>query len=45
MMPAKGSPAIDSGKAVGGMVPADDFMNLSRPLGKGVERGACEVKP
>jgi len=45
MMPALGSKAIDTGKAVGGLVPGIDYLKLKRPQGAGVERGACEVKP
>ena len=42
MTPKKGSPAIDSGKAVGGGVPAIDFNRHKRPAGSGVDRGAIE---
>ncbi len=44
----KGSPATDSGLAVGslgGLVPAQDMSRLSRPQGSGVERGAYESGP
>ena len=44
----KGSPAIDSGLAVGGLgglVPAQDVRYLSRPQGSGVDRGAYESGP
>lgn len=37
-----GSPAIDSGLAVGGLIPAHDLENLMRPWGLQVDRGAFE---
>jgi hypothetical protein len=43
VVPASGSPAIDSGKAVGGTVPALDILWKARPYGSGVDRGAYEV--
>ena len=43
MVPRTGSPAIDSGKRVGGVVPAVDFLGRKRPAGTGVDRGAYEV--
>ena len=43
MMPKATSPAVDTGKPVGGAVPSVDFMKVKRPAGKGVDRGACEV--
>jgi hypothetical protein len=44
MAPATTSPAIDSGLAVGGLVPAEDFLGRPRPAGGGVDRGAYEVR-
>lgn len=43
MIPKSNSPAVDSGKPVGGLVPAVDFRGFLRPFGKGVDRGAYEV--
>ena len=43
MSPRAGSPAIDSGKGVGGAVPAVDLLGRRRPRGAGVDRGALEV--
>ena len=43
MQPASGSPAVDSGRPVGGVVPAVDYMGVKRPKGKGVDRGAYEA--
>jgi hypothetical protein len=43
MVPRAGSPAIDSGLPVGGLVPAVDITGARRPHGKGVDRGAYEV--
>ena len=37
-----GSPAIDSGLGVGGLIPSDDLENLLRPWFAGVDRGAYE---
>ena len=37
------TPAIDSGKGVGGEIPAHDFNKRKRPQGAGVDRGAFEV--
>ena len=42
MIPKTGSPAIDSGKKVGGGVPSVDFNRRKRPVGAGVDRGAIE---
>ena len=42
MIPKSGSPAIDSGKKVGGGVPSVDFNKRKRPHGGGVDRGAIE---
>jgi hypothetical protein len=44
MVPAAGSPAFDSGKGVGGTIPAHDYLKVKRPKGAGVDRGAYEVK-
>ena len=44
VMPKADSPAVDSGKAVGGVVPAVDLLGVKRPQGGGVDRGACEFK-
>ena len=38
-----GSPAIDAGQAVGGLIPAVDFNGQTRPLGNGVDIGAYEL--
>jgi hypothetical protein len=43
VVPRSGSPALDSGKAVGGDVPSLDYLGHKRPYGKGVDRGAYEV--
>jgi len=43
VLPLAGSPAVDSGKPVGGGVPAVDFFSYKRPVGAGVDRGACEL--
>jgi len=43
--PQSGSPAINSGKAVGGVVPKNDLYKKSRPCGGKVDRGAIEVCP
>jgi Right handed beta helix region len=43
VLPKAGSPAVDSGKAVGGVVPGKDFFGYKRPVGQGVDRGACEL--
>ncbi|GBD27088.1 hypothetical protein HRbin30_02432 [bacterium HR30] len=37
-----GSPAIDSGLPVGGIIPGEDFDGFARPFGAGVDRGAYE---
>ncbi len=39
----KGSPARDSGMAVGGLIPATDYLSATRPAGAGVDRGAYEM--
>jgi hypothetical protein len=44
LVPKAGSPALDSGKGMGGMVPAHDFLKAKRPQGAGVDRGAYEIK-
>jgi len=44
MVPGTGSPAIDSGLPVGGLIPAVDFLGATRPFGTGVDRGAYEVR-
>lgn len=41
-MPLSGSPALDTGLPVGGLVPSDDFRGWGRPVGPGVDRGALE---
>lgn len=42
-----GSPALDNGLGVGaqGLIPADDFLGVTRPQGAGVDRGAYERVP
>ncbi len=44
MTPKATSPALDTGKPVGGAVPIVDHLGAKRPAGKGVDRGAYEVK-
>lgn len=41
---AAGSGARDTGQAVGGLVPAVDFLRKPRPAGAGVDRGALEAQ-
>jgi hypothetical protein len=43
MVPQSGSPAIDSGLSVGGLIPSIDLLKETRPKGTGVDRGAYEV--
>jgi len=41
--PKSGSPAISTGKPVGGLVPNLDGLKKKRPCGKGLDRGSVEV--
>ena len=44
MVPPSGSPAVDSGLGIGGLIPDYDILGLSRPFGDGVDRGAFEIR-
>lgn len=43
MIPADGSPAIDSGISTGGLIPILDIRGYLRPYGGGTDRGAYEA--